>query len=265
MTITEYNSPHMSNVTDIQYNGGVISYDIPLTGFLKTGKRSNKIRTKRRENEFEIGIQTKVKDVPYDENTYFEWQIGYDAIVKDAEKIQRTTLPHLTFIANNGKEKALYECSEVLKYMCDNSSEYCAKVNELSEYVNSIEDFIDESEYVQTEFISCNEIPNEDYVCIVHAEKTLRVNLKYDWAIEIKIKPREKAAGVQAMLYVCIPVKDVSSDLIGRCANVKEIVSMVIDESRAENFITIMKYLARLSRGHKKDVQSILKLVRTVV
>lgn len=90
-----------------------IKVAIPLT------KGTEKTRIKRRSilNEYGIPVSTKIE--PFAQDCYVEWQIGYDVIKTDAEKLEKTTLKDFSFIGANGKEKTLYELSEYIKYFYD--------------------------------------------------------------------------------------------------------------------------------------------------
>ena len=59
---------------------------IPLT------KGTEKTRIKRRSilNEYGIPVSTKIE--PFTQSCYVEWQIGYDVIKSDSEKLKKTTL-----------------------------------------------------------------------------------------------------------------------------------------------------------------------------
>ena len=86
---------------------------IPLT------KGTDRTRIKRRRILNEYGIPVSTKSEPFDQSCYVEWQIGYDVVTLEKEKLDKTTLKNLRFIGANGKEKALYELSEYIKYFYD--------------------------------------------------------------------------------------------------------------------------------------------------
>ena len=98
-------------ITEIKNNN--IKVAIPLT------KGTEKTRIKKRSilNEYGIPVSTKVE--PLTQSCYVEWQIGYDVVKSDKEKLEKTTLKDFSFIGANGKEKTLYELSEYIKYFYD--------------------------------------------------------------------------------------------------------------------------------------------------
>ena len=84
-----------------------IFVDIPLTS--PTGK----IRIKPRSMFYEYGRPHATRSVSLTQNNYVEWQIGYDL---EYAKRSDSSLPHISFIAYNGKKKVLYKLSEYLYY-----------------------------------------------------------------------------------------------------------------------------------------------------
>ena len=84
-----------------------ILVDIPLT------THTGKIRIKSRSMFYEYGKPHATRRDPLTQNNYVEWQIGYDL---EYEKRDSSSLPHISFIAYNGKKKILYELSEYLYY-----------------------------------------------------------------------------------------------------------------------------------------------------
>ena len=93
--------------------GEKIRVSIPLT------RGSEKIRIKKRPITNDYGMSVATRSKPLTNSCYVEWQIGYDIIIKDKEKIKLTTLPNLIFVGANGAKKTLYELSEYIKYFYD--------------------------------------------------------------------------------------------------------------------------------------------------
>lgn len=87
-----------------------IEVPIPLT------TTSGKIRVKTRSHINEYGLPHASKQNIFTQANYVEWQIGYDVVIDDEEKLALTTLPNHQFNAYNTKTKALYELSEYLFY-----------------------------------------------------------------------------------------------------------------------------------------------------
>ena len=77
---------------------------------------SGKIRVKNRSIVNEYGTPVAVKRDGFILSNYVEWQIGYDVVKKETEKLTESSLPETEFIGANKKIKALYELSEYIWY-----------------------------------------------------------------------------------------------------------------------------------------------------
>lgn len=77
---------------------------------------SGKIRIKNRSIVNEYGTPVAVRRDGFALSNYVEWQIGYDVVKKETEKIAESSLPETEFTGANGKNKALYELSEYIWY-----------------------------------------------------------------------------------------------------------------------------------------------------
>ena len=64
---------------------------IPLTN--GTGK--TRVKTRSFFNEYSYPVATCSK--PFTQSCYIEWQIGYDVITSEDEKLSKSTLPDITF------------------------------------------------------------------------------------------------------------------------------------------------------------------------
>jgi len=84
---------------------------IPLTA------TSGKVRIKRRSILNEYGIPVATCQTELTQNCYIEWQIGYDVVTAEKDKLALTRLKEFKFTGANGKEKALYELSEYVYYL----------------------------------------------------------------------------------------------------------------------------------------------------
>ena len=75
---------------------------------------SGKFRFKKRKDRLDFGEIFSTRECLFDEQTYLEWQIGYDVPVKDVGGEEKNTkLNKKSFIGNNGKIKYPYELSEI--------------------------------------------------------------------------------------------------------------------------------------------------------
>ena len=86
----------------------------------------------------------------------------------------------------------------------------------------------------------------------------------FEVLVEIIIKEKQKAVGLQPMLYVCFPVTKLQTakePLIGRCAEKKETAYLILDKNHKEFVLQTFKIFALLSQSHKSDVISIISLI----
>lgn len=241
---------------------GQIKVAIPLT------KGTEKVRIKRRSVLNEYGIPVSTKAEKFTQSCYVEWQIGYDVIKNDAEKMKKTTLKDYSFIGANGKEKTLYELSEYIKYFYDwgvISRQDLAKIRQDLSVLKE-DDFLDRNPDLCIR--RTHPIPKK-----LNGFQFLSVKVEYPLLIyhfgnfeivaEIKITEKQYAIGTQPMLYLCFPVTELehSENLLGRTALTKEMGSFVIDQKRIFVFVEMLKLFGTLSVNHNKDIISIIDII----
>ena len=239
-----------------------ISVAIPLT------KGTEKTRIKKRSILNEYGIPVSTKQEKFSQQCYVEWQIGYDVVLDDSEKLERTTLKDINFTGANGKEKALYELSEYIYYFY--------KWNIISkEQLENIKTFLQNID--KTKFLDVN----SDYVIDRShpiAKKLFDIDFEYtqvkypllihkfmpfEIVTEIKITEKQYAIGVQPMLYFCFPITELKSEitLLGRAAKTKETADFIIDKNNINVFLEMLKIFGILSQNHNKDIISIIDAI----
>jgi hypothetical protein len=97
-------------IENIDADGKRLEIAVPLTN--ATGK--TRIKTRSFFNEY--GFPVATRQTPFTQSCYVEWQIGYDVVIAETDKLEMTTLKNAQFTGANGKEKALYELSEYVYY-----------------------------------------------------------------------------------------------------------------------------------------------------
>lgn len=249
-------------INKIEY--GEIYAEIPLTA------SSGKIRIKTRNNFFDYGMPTATRQVDFSQKHYVEWQIGYDVDISNEEKLSLTSLPTKTFVGANGKIKALYELSEYLYFF---RRENLIKNDELQDLLLFLEQ-IDEKVFLETsndfqilrthpiekriQDISfyCSEVK---YPLLVHRVENFEI------LVEIVIKEKQKAVGIQPMVYICFPITDLitkdQSILLGRKANAKEFAFLKLGKKHKNFILESFKIFGILSKNHNKDMVNIVKLI----
>lgn len=242
-----------------------IKVAIPLT------KGTDKTRIKKRSILNEYGIPVSTKSEPFNQSCYVEWQIGYDVVTSDTEKLEKTTLPDLRFIGVNGKEKALYELSEYIKYFYDWNIVTRQELVDIKTFLQNMsdDDFLDnpichpELSIKRTNFVQ-KQINGFDFLW-TQVEYPLLVYKfgNFEIVTEIIIKEKQYAIGTQPMLYLCFPITELenSQNLLGRTANTKEFASFKINRNNISVFVEMLKLFGTLSKNHNTDAISIIDVI----
>lgn len=249
-------------INKIEY--GEIYAEIPLTA------SSGKIRIKTRNSFFDYGMPTATRQVDFSQKHYVEWQIGYDVDIGNEEKLSLTSLPTKTFVGANGKTKALYELSEYLYFF---RKENLIKDDELQELLLFLEQS-DEKVFLETsgDFQILRTHPIEKRIqgisfCCSEVKYPLLVHRveNFEILVEIVIKEKQKAIGIQPMVYICFPVTDLitkdQSVLLGRKANAKEFAYLKLGKEHKNFILESFKIFGILSKNHNRDIINIIKLV----
>lgn len=239
-----------------------IKVAIPLT------KGTEKTRIKKRSILNEYGIPVSTKSEPFTQSCYVEWQIGYDVITSDTEKLEKTTLKDLRFIGANGKEKALYELSEYIKYFYDWKVISKESLINIENYLKQLseDDFLDTNPELSIKRTHpINKTINDFNFMWTKVEYPLLVYKfgKFEIVAEIKITEKQYAIGTQPMLYLCFPITELenSENLLGRTAQTKEFANFVINDKNINVFLEMLKLFGTLSKNHNKDAISIINVI----
>ncbi len=236
---------------------------IPLT------EPTGKARVKKRNKLSDYGETIATRKVNLSSDYYIEWQIGYDALLKDEKKIKLTTLKDVTFKGSAGVDKALYELSEYIKYFYDWGIVNKEQLSEIINYLKELKenDFIDNNPSLQIK----RSDPIENELNGFKFEQTITeyplLIYKYegsDIVAEIVIKEKQRAVGSQPMLYLCFPITMLVSDgelLIGRTAKFKETANFIVDRSNIFVFLETLKLFGILTKAHNTDVVNIIKTI----
>jgi len=249
-------------IKDILEDKKELIINIPLT------TTSWKTRIKTRSSFYDYGIPHASKTNNFTQSNYVEWQIWYDAEVKNEEKINLTTLKNINFIAYNWKEKALYELSEYLYYFYTWWIITKKDLLELKLYLNSItnENLIDSNK----DCLIYRSHPTQKTINWIDFYKSevvypLLVHKfwKYEIIAEIIIKEKQRAIWVQPMLYFCFPINElkVNIPLVWRTAETKEFWNFIFDKNNYFIIIEMIKIFWILSPAHKYDIEKIIDII----
>jgi len=239
-----------------------IKVAVPLT------TTSGKVRVKQRSVLNEYGIPVATCQTELTQTCYIEWQIGYDVVIAEEEKLNLTTLKNFKFIGANGKEKALYELSEYVYYLAKWNFIPKSCLSDMKKFLMDIpkenlfdlnsELSIKRSNFIEKEFNGIKFLQTKvEYPLIIHKFR------KYEIITEITIKEKQRAIGVMPMLYLCFPITELKTEpiLLGRKAKSKEEAEFIINKDNSDIFVQLLKLFGMLSENHRKDVLSIIDVI----
>jgi R.Pab1 restriction endonuclease len=229
---------------------------------------SGKIRVKNRSVVNEYGTPVAVKRDGFALSNYIEWQIGYDVVKKETEKLAESSLPKTEFTGANGKVKALYELSEYIWYFYKWNVVPKEELESVITFLNSINDRdlinnnselrIDRSHPMAKNINGFEfEYTQVKYPLLIHKF------YGYEIVTEIKITEKQRAVGTQPMLYLCFPITELKArtNLVGRTAETKEIAHFEITEDNIKVFLEMLKMFGTLSNSHKHDILQIINTI----
>jgi hypothetical protein len=238
---------------------------IPLTA------TSGKTRVKRRDLLNEYGLPVATCQTPFAQNSYIEWQIGYDVAVNEAEKLELTSLKHIRFTGASGKVKALYELSEYVYWLEKWGFVSREALQSLAAELNTIPSgslfdrhpdlSIKRSNFIEKELNGVSFLSARvEYPLIVHKFA------QYEIVAEIITREKQRAVGVQPMLYLCFPVTGLvpvpgNPPLLGRPARTKEHADFIINHDNAGVFVQLLRLFGMLSENHRRDTLSIIEAI----
>ena len=246
-------------IKTLDENNKKITVAIPLT------RGTEKTRIKKRSFFNEYGIPVSTKSESFSQDCYVEWQIGYDVITSDEDKLKLTTVKDLLFTGANGKEKTIYELSEYLYYFCKWGAVSRNTLSEIKLFLEKLseQDFIDNPDNFAIERshpVTKRVLGMDFFYTQVKYPMLVHKFGNYEILTEIKIAEKQYAIGVQPMLYFCFPVTELKSStpLIGRTARTKETADFEINSENIFIFLEMLKIFGILSRNHNKDIITII-------
>lgn len=245
----------------VEYSENELAIILPMT------QPTGKVRVRARTFFAEYGNPVATRKEPLTQQCYIEWQIGYD-IPANENNINETTLSNQTFNNYKHEKKFAYELSEILFYSHKLGFIDDFEIIKTYEFIQAIPgcrlvDTIDSMRIARTNPIQ-TQINNIDffemkvtYPLIVHKFG------KYDIYSEIMNREKQKAVGVQPMLFVCIPITELvfEKNPIGRIMEAKECGRWIIKTEEARLSLEIFKIFGMLSKKHQYDVLAIMRML----
>lgn len=229
---------------------------------------AGKFRFKKRKHRLDFGETFSTRECCFDDETYLEWQIGYDIPVKDVEDGKgETKLTKKHFIGSNGKRKYPYELSELLYAAVDMDLITKKDVKDLCDEVKGYKNFIDDKS-ISVEHHAKLTINGVNFEETSIKLPTLFMVETLDHAqIEVSIQKQQYASGVQPMIYFCIPIKSFTnySEIMGRSSVAKDALVYAISKSNVLNIVYLMKIFGMASKRHNHDVVQIIQTILEIM
>lgn len=232
---------------------GKLIIELPLTN--PTGK----IRVKRKSAVSNYGLPIATRTEIFTENDYVEWQISY-AIQNPPEESRVDDI-----IINNSQIG--FELTKLLdegvKLEIFSNNDVC----EVEEFINNVQptETLEENEKIFREN-TLQEIKGGFKKFVEKVPVFIKKNEKIGYFVEIILRHKQRAVGLQAMVYLCIYIgilKDKNGNsLIGRAAKSKEFGQLEITSENKTIVTDVVKAFAIASWQHKNDISNILEQIK---
>lgn len=225
-----------------------IQVRLPLTDV--TGK----VRVKEKTPDG-FGLPVAPSKTALDGKYYLEWQIGYDTPNAD----DLTVVPQIKF-TRKGETKYGHELSKILfeavRLGLVSTNDLMKEIVLLKK--NSIGTF-EESRAVEVE-VSTNTTADGFQSAVQKMPQFTKTTPH--GSVQIQLKPKQRAVGYQAMIYVCLPMSEVlTMDGAPRQpakAKSKETVLYEFNAANTAFLMDIVHAFGIASKQHNEDIQKIL-------
>ncbi len=222
-------------------------------------KNKGKFRYKKRSllQEYGKGFATRIES--FDEQTYIEWQIGYDVLTSKILK-KPTKLTDITFIDSKGKKKHPYELSELLFLALENN---LLNINKLTRTLEEIKKFtflLEDNYTINLESFKEFLINNLSFFQSDIILPNFFHITKDEIYIEVAMEKQQYASGIQPMVYVSIPIKNFANykKMLNKTSKDIEEGIFIINKNNANILLDIFKIFGMCSKKHQQDVIVIL-------
>ena len=227
--------------------------ELPLTN--PTGK----IRVKRRSKTSNYGLPIATRTENFTKHDYVEWQISYatqnppeESRVDDIVINDNQIGFELTKLLDEGVKLGIFSNDDV---------------RELEEFINNVQstETLEENEKIFREN-NLQEIKGGFKKFVEKVPIFIKKNEEIGYFVEIILRHKQRAVGLQAMVYLCIYIgtlKDKNGNsLVGRVAEAKEFGKFEITSTNKEIVTDVVKAFAIASQQHKKDISNILEQIK---
>lgn len=239
----------------------VLKVSLPLT------RPTGKIRIKERSFFGDYGLPVAGRTNKLGLSNYVEWQIGYD-LLANAENRSKTSLNDLTFTNYKNERKYAYELSEILYYSINCGLMDIKQARTAYSKIQNMPESCTLEKREDMAICRTNPLPTN-----VNGMNFFRMTVKYpilvhkfgqyDIYAEVTIKEKQRAVGIQPMLYVCLPITTLrfNTDVVGRTLGPKETADWIIGKEEASLSLELFTIFGMLTAKHRFDVLAIFKML----
>lgn len=229
-------------------NGAAVRVRLPLTDV--TGK----VRVKEKSSDG-FGLPVAPSKTALGQAHYLEWQIGYDSPSTNSPSV----VPQINF-QRNGETKYGHELSNIIFEAVRLG---LLSTNDLAGEMAALKKIparaFEENQSVQIE-VSTNALA-DGFQSTIQRLPQFTKSAPHGW-VQIQLKQKQRAVGYQAMVYVCLPLKEVlAMDGTPRTtgpAKSKETVLYDFNREKTAFLLDIIHAFGLASQQHNADMQQIL-------
>ena len=250
--------PWMAHAADTEYKlvlviptNNAVLVRLPLTDV--TGK----VRAKEKTSDG-FGVPIAPSRTPLGAKHYLEWQIGYDSPQTNSP----SSVPQISF-QRKGETKYGHELSKML---LDALQLGLLSTNELQREIAMLPK-LKERAFEEHETVEIEAATNTDENGFARSVQRVPQFIKMTdhGSVQIQLKPKQRAVGYQAMIYVCVPMDQVL-DANGQPrksgpAKTKETVFYRFDRANATFLLDMVRAFAMASAQHNEDIENILRKI----
>jgi hypothetical protein len=189
---------------------------------------------------------------------YLEWQIGYDSPTTNSP----SSVPQIHF-TRKGETKYGHELSKIL---LDALRLGILSTNDLQRELALLPKLAEKS-FEERESVEMEAAGKPDEAGFARSVQRVPQFIKITdhGSVQIQLKPKQRAVGYQAMIYVCLPMDQVlnTAGEIRKpaTANSKETVFYRFDRENADFLLDITRAFAMASKQHNEDIGNILRKI----
>jgi len=216
-----------------------------------------KIRLKRKENLNSIGKHLPSSHIDLkDTSQYVEWQITYNIEQKNTGKVNSDLLIDCNYEDLKKTIRKPYELSGVLLLLHKTGLVTKEIIEELSSEIKEYKEFLDSFEIQISP--GSSKIVNKINFTFCNWNVPLFILQNHDETyIEVLKEKQQYAAGIQPMIYFCIPCRTLKKENSG--------FSYEINPSNTNSIINLFRVFGCSSERHKHDIVEVLKCILKLI